>query len=105
MYLMKLDVESLEHLRKATEAKQVTLDNPIILKTKYKQYPLIVDKGEYSDYITPCMVEVKPEEVEEVYLIMDFNSVAVHDILVHTEKYDIVEFDLKCLNDLIDSME
>lgn len=105
MYLMKLDANSLEHLRKATEEKQVKLDNPIIVKTKYKQFPLIVENGEYSDYITPCMVEIDPAKVEEVYLIMDFVSPLVHDVLVHTEKYDVVEFDLECFNKLIDSME
>ncbi|WP_419820807.1 hypothetical protein [Anoxybacterium hadale] len=52
MYLMKLDAAALEHLRKATETKQVTLENPVIVKTKYNQYPLVVDKGQYSDYIT-----------------------------------------------------
>lgn len=104
MYLMKLDAESLENLRKATEIKQVTLENPVIVKTKYNQYPLIVDKGEFSDYITPCMVTIKPEEVEEVYLIMEFRSTAVHDVLIHTEKYDIVEFDLECFDALINTM-
>ena len=104
MYLMKLDTESLEKLRKTTESKQVKLENPIIVKTKYKQYPLILDKGEYSDYITPCMVNFKLEEVEEAYLIMEFRSAYVHDILVHTEKYDIAEFDLECFDALLGDM-
>ncbi|MDF2656386.1 MAG: hypothetical protein K0R19_2860 [Bacillota bacterium] len=104
MYLMKLDAETLEHLRKATETKQVTLENPVIVKTKYNQYPLIVDKGKFSDYITPCIVTLKPEEIEEVYLIMEFRSTHVHDVLVHTEKYDIVEFDLECFDALISEM-
>ncbi len=104
MYLMRLDVASLEHLRKATESKQVVLENPVIVKTKDKQYPLVLDKGEYSDYITPYPVKFSPEAVQEVYLIMEFRSTAVHDILIHTEEYDVVDFDLECLNDLIDSL-
>ena len=104
MHLMKLDVASLEHLRKVTESKEVVLDNPIIVKTKDKQFPLVLNKGEYSDYITPFPVEFSLDEVEEVYLIMEFRSTAVHDVLIHTEKYDIVEFDLDCFDGLIDSM-
>lgn len=104
MYLMKLDAGTLERLRKATETKQVKLQNPVIVKTKYNQYPLIIDKGEFSDYITPCIVTIKPEEVEEVYLIMEFKSTHVHDILIHTEKYDLVEFDLECFDALINEM-
>lgn len=105
MYLMKLEAKFLERLRKTSEENQVKLDNPIIVKTKYKQYPLILDKGEYSDYIAPYMVELDPNKVEEAYLIMDFVSPLVHDVLVHTEKYDIVEFDSGCFEALIDSMK
>lgn len=104
MYLMKLNEEALERLRKATKEKQVILENPVIVKTKTEQYPLIIDKGEYEDYITPCMVELNLAEVEEVYLIMDIRSSAIYDVLSHTEKYDIVEFDLTCLDSLIESI-
>ncbi|MBR0597641.1 hypothetical protein [Sinanaerobacter chloroacetimidivorans] len=104
MHLMKLDVASLEHLRKATESKEVTLDNPIIVKTKDMQFPLVLDKGEYSDYITPFPVKFSLDEVEEIYLVIDFQSAKVHDLLIHTEKYDVVEFDLTCFDALIDSM-
>ena len=104
MYLMKLDIQSLETLRKASESKQVKLENPLIVKTKYNQYPLILDKGQYSDYITPNMVTLKLDEIEEVYLIMEFRSAYVHDVLIHTEKYDVVEFDMTCFESLLSEM-
>ncbi|HWQ77200.1 MAG TPA: hypothetical protein VN381_00140 [Anaerovoracaceae bacterium] len=106
MYLMKLNTDNLEYLRKETEIKQVTLEkNPVIVKSRFKQFVLVLDKGEYSDYLTPCMVELELDKLEEVYLIMEFKSSMVHDVLTHTEKYPIADFDLDVVNALLASMD
>lgn len=105
MYLMKLNPENLEYLRERTKYKQVTLENPVIVKSKFKQYVFVVDRGEYSDYLTPCVSELDLNKLEEIYLIMEFKSSKVHDVLVHTEKYPIVEFDRTVVDALVASMD
>lgn len=105
MYLMKLNAADLEYLRKETEIKQVTLENPIIVKSKFKQFVFIVDKGEYSDYLTPCVAELELDKLEEIYLVMEFKSSKVHDVLTRTEKYPVVEFDSEVVNALLASVE
>jgi energy-converting hydrogenase Eha subunit F len=100
-----MDASSLEYLRKETETKQVILENPVIVKSKFKQFVLVLDKGEYSDYLTPLIVELDHEAIEEIYLIMEFKSTAVHEVLTHTEKYPVADFDLKIVNALMASMD
>lgn len=105
MYLMKLNPNDLEYLRKKTEYKQVTLENPVIVKSKFKQFVFVIDRGQYSDYLTPCVSELDLNKLEEIYLIMEFKSTKVHDVLVHTDKYPVAEFDQKVVDALVESME
>lgn len=102
---MKLNPNDLEYLRKKTEYKQVALENPVIVKSKFKQFVFVVDRGQYSDYLTPCVSELELDKLEEIYLIMEFKSTKVHDILVHTEKYPVADYDQKVVDALVESME
>jgi hypothetical protein len=102
---MKLTANDLEYLRKETEIKQVTLENPVIVKSKFKQFVFVIDKGEYADYLTPCVSELELDKLEEIYLIMEFKSPMAHDVLIHTEKYPVAEFDQNVVNALLASEE
>lgn|GEM_PF-2265067 len=55
--------------------------------------------------MTPCVSELDLNKLEEIYLIMEFKSTKVHDVLVHTEKYPVADLDQEVLDALVESMK